>query len=55
MLKPSIVTKPVIVAVHGYCLTGGFEIVMEADLRIASEDAVFQLREASLGIMPIGG
>ncbi len=55
MLKPNIVTKPVIAAIHGYCLTGGFETVMGADLRVASEDAVFQMREASLGIMPIGG
>jgi enoyl-CoA hydratase len=55
MLKPSIVAKPVIAAVNGYCLTGGFEMVMGADLRLASEDAVFQMREASLGIMPTGG
>jgi enoyl-CoA hydratase len=55
MLKPNIVNKPVIAAVNGYCLTGGFEMVMGADLRVASEDAVFQMREASLGIMPTGG
>ncbi len=55
MLKPSIVKKPVIAAINGYCLTGGFEMVMGADIRIASEDAVFQMREASLGIMPTGG
>jgi enoyl-CoA hydratase len=55
MLKPNIVKKPVIAAVNGFCLTGGFEMVMGADLRIASENAIFQMREASLGIMPIGG
>jgi len=55
MLKPNIVRKPVIAAVNGYCLTGGFEMIMGADLRLASEDAVFQMREASLGIMPTGG
>jgi enoyl-CoA hydratase len=55
MLKPNIVKKPVIAAVNGYCLTGGFEMIMGADLRIASDDAVFQMREASLGIMPVGG
>ncbi len=48
-------TKPVIAAVNGYCLTGGFEMIMGADLRLASEDALFQMREASLGIMPTGG
>jgi enoyl-CoA hydratase len=55
MLKICFVNKPVIAAIHGYCLTGGFEMVMGADLRVASEDAVFQMREASLGIMPTGG
>ena len=55
MLKPNIVKKPVIAVINGYCLTGGFEMIMGADLRIASDDAVFQMREASLGIMPIGG
>jgi enoyl-CoA hydratase len=55
MLKPNMVKKPVIAAVNGYCLTGGFEMIMGADLRIASEDAVFQMREAKLGIMPTGG
>jgi enoyl-CoA hydratase len=55
MLKPNIVKKPVIAAVNGYCLTGGFEMIMGADLRVASEDAIFQMREAKLGIMPTGG
>jgi len=55
MLKISFVNKPIIAAIHGYCLTGGFEMVMGADLRVASPDAVFQMREASLGIMPTGG
>jgi enoyl-CoA hydratase len=55
MLKPNIVNKPVIAAINGYCFTGGFEMVMGADLRIASDDAVFQMREAVLGVMPMGG
>jgi enoyl-CoA hydratase len=55
MLKSDFVQKPIIAAINGYCLTGGFEMVMGADLRVASTDAVFQMREASLGIMPTGG
>lgn len=55
MLKPNPVVKPVIAAIHGYCLTGGFEMVMGADIRVAADDAVFQMREARLGIMPTGG
>ena len=30
-------------------------MVMGADLRVASDDAIVQMREASLGIMPTGG
>ena len=32
-------SKPVIAAVHGYCLAGGFEIMVSTDLVIAAEDA----------------
>jgi enoyl-CoA hydratase len=33
--------KPVIVAAHGYCLGAALEIILHADMTIASEDAVF--------------
>jgi len=55
MLKVREMHKPVIAAVHGYCLTGGFEMVMGCELRVGADDAVFQMRETTLGIMPIGG
>jgi enoyl-CoA hydratase len=55
MLRERDWDKPVIAAVHGLCLTGGFEMVMGTDLRVASEDASFQMREATFGIMPTGG
>jgi enoyl-CoA hydratase len=55
MLRQREWDKPVIAAVHGLCLTGGFEMVMGTDLRVASEDASFQMREATFGIMPTGG
>jgi enoyl-CoA hydratase/carnithine racemase len=42
--------QPVIAAVHGYCLGAGFEIAMMADIRIAADDAVFSLPEASVGV-----
>ena len=32
-------SKPVIAAVHGYCLAGGFEMMLAADIVIATEDA----------------
>ena len=55
MLKYKDLDKPVIAAIHGYCLTGGFEMAMGCELRVAAEDAVFQMRETTLGIMPVGG
>ncbi len=55
MLKYRDLDKPVIAAIHGYCLTGGFEMTMGCELRVASEDALFQMRETTLGVMPVGG
>jgi len=55
MLKFRNLDRPVIAAINGYCLTGGFEMVMGCELRVASVDAVFQMRETTLGIMPVGG
>lgn len=47
--------KPVIAAVNGMCMGGGFEIMLGTDIRVASEKAVFALPEVSLGIVPAGG
>ena len=43
------VWKPMIAAVHGYCLAGGFEIALSCDIRICSEDAAFGLPEIKRG------
>jgi len=55
LLKYKELDRPVIAAIHGYCITGGFELAMACELRVASEDALFQMREAKLGIMPMSG
>ena len=47
--------KPTMAAVHGYCFGSGVEIAALCDLRIASQDAVFTLPEASLGLIPAAG
>ena len=49
------ISKPVIAAIHGYCLGGGLELALACDLRIASPDAVFALPETGLGLIPGGG
>ena len=53
--KHSQLTKPVIAAVNGLCLGGGFEIMLSTDLRIAAADAVFALPETGIGVVPAGG
>jgi len=44
--------KPVLAAVGGYALGGGFELALACHLRIASENARFGLPEVGLGIIP---
>lgn len=44
--------QPVIAAVNGFALGGGSELALAADIRIASENAVFAQPEVSLGIPP---
>lgn len=45
-------TKPVIAAVNGMAVGGGFELAMAADLVVAADHAEFFLPEATLGIIP---
>jgi len=47
--------QPVIAAVNGFALGGGFELVLVADLVVAGENAKLGLPEAKLGLLPGGG
>jgi enoyl-CoA hydratase/carnithine racemase len=46
---------PVVAAVHGFALGGGFEIALSCDLVVADETAVVGLPEVSVGVIPGGG
>ncbi|HWE68047.1 MAG TPA: crotonase/enoyl-CoA hydratase family protein [Acidimicrobiales bacterium] len=43
--------KPVIAAVHGYCIGGGVDLIAACDIRLASADATFSVREAKVAIV----
>jgi enoyl-CoA hydratase len=45
-------TRPVIAAIHGYCLGGGVDLISACDIRIATRDAVFSIRETRVAIIP---
>lgn len=48
-------TKPVIAAVNGVAMGGGFEIALAADLIIAADSATFALPEPKVGLAALAG
>jgi len=46
---------PIVAAVEGYALAGGFEIALACDLIVASEEAVFGLPEVTRGLIAAAG
>jgi enoyl-CoA hydratase/carnithine racemase len=49
------VSLPVVAAVHGAALGGGFELALTCDVIIAANTASFGMAEASLGLLPLLG
>ena len=49
------VDKPVIAAINGDCMGGGFELMLATDIRISADHARFGLPEVTLGLFPAGG
>jgi enoyl-CoA hydratase len=43
--------KPVIAAIHGYCIGAGVDLITACDIRYASSDAVFSIRETRLAMV----
>lgn len=53
--RESVGVKPVIAAVNGACMAGGFELLLGTDIRIAADHAQFALPEVSRGVLPFAG
>ena len=47
--------KPVVAAINGHALGGGFELALPADFRLAARRATFALPEVTLGLLPAMG
>lgn len=47
--------KPIVAAIHGYCIGGGTAIGWACDIRIAAENAVFRAGDSYLGLVPSWG
>ncbi len=44
--------KPIIAAIDGYCLAGGFEIALNCDIRVATQQSTFGLPEVRRSLLP---
>ncbi|TFC90890.1 crotonase/enoyl-CoA hydratase family protein [Cryobacterium breve] len=49
------VSKPVVMAVQGTCLTLGIELILASDIAVAAESTRFGQIEVARGILPFGG
>jgi enoyl-CoA hydratase len=47
--------KPIIAAIHGFALAGGFELALECDVRFAATGTQFGLPDTPLGLSPTSG
>ena len=43
--------KPVVAAIHGWCIGGGIDLITACDVRVASADAKFSVRETRIAIV----
>ena len=49
LYSPEAIRVPVIAAIHGYCLGAAVDIVAACDIRIATKDTKFSIKEIDIG------
>lgn len=55
LMRTRSLSKPLVIAVQGWCLTIGIELLLAADIRVAAHGTRFAQIEVKRGIYPIGG
>lgn len=55
LLRDNRPDKPLILAVEGYALAGGTEILQGTDIRVAADNAIFGVTEVARGLYPMSG
>ena len=55
LLRDRYFPKPIVAAVNGHCIAGGFGLLLATDLRYASTTATFGMQEVRWGLFPIAG
>jgi enoyl-CoA hydratase/carnithine racemase len=49
------ISKPVIAAIHGWCVTGGLEMALACDIRVAASNAQFGITSSRIGTVAGAG
>ena len=55
LLKTAVFRLPMVAAINGHCVAGGFELMLASDVRVGSASAKLGLPEVHWGIVPSGG
>ena len=55
LLRDNRPNKPLILAVEGYALAGGTEILQGTDIRVGADNAIFGVTEVARGLYPMSG
>lgn len=55
LMREQALGKPLVIAVQGWCVTIGLELLLAADIRVAADSTRFAQIEIKRGIYPIGG